>query len=689
MPSGASPRPLLSAALATVAAFSLPSSASAQGLVARLPGLGPTSFSFTNTSIVRYRGLNFDRNVHDDDFFSLTERLDIAVQAAPWRLYLRVDGYSPWNHDTTCTGATSTQCYLHSNWQPGERPFEGARDPATGEPVNPPTARRDVTLGGLLPERLNLRYRRGDFTVEAGDYYQVFGRGLALAFRKVDPIGLDTTLRGGRFEYERDRLTLRAFGGLANPQNLDPISLSIFPDPDDLLAGASLATRAGRDGDLELSAHALHADFERDTLTNRHDVVDVAGGRFDFPSLLDGALTLYGEANVLRRESRTRIQVDGDGNERFSAQRFSWGRGVYAAAQLITGRWTFLAEWKDYTNYLVAPTQLGGSAPRDVARIYSTAPSLERDDQRIFTNANTRGARVRVDYAFEGSPWILTLNSVLYGWSDHFDEGGNLVDPWDSTHGYMTSHSYFAVRRRSRPVGQQGAPSGDGGGSNASASGGAAAGSGSVGGATATRVGRGDFNLLATIGYRREFHLGTAPSVAGGEPEFHAGDVKHDSIQFDFDVAFPVGSNDSIELRVDNRFERNFVFDRITGFDAAEIFSGVRGGVALSWSHGLPLVVSASLRWDNTSRPATERLLFGDAVGGVSAWGRAPDPNNAAIDPRLPTLYPSAEVRWNFTLNNFVRVFGGMTPGGRVCSGGVCRDVPLFQGAVAELVLRI
>ncbi len=679
------------AALAALAALSVAQTAGAQGLVARLPGLGPTSFSFTNTSIVRYRGINFDRNVHDDDFFSLTERLDIAAQAAPWRLYVRVDGYSPWNHDTTCTGAAATQCYLHSNWQPGERPFEGGRDPATGDAANPPTARRDITLGGLLPERLNLRFRRGDVTVEGGDYYQVFGRGLALAFRKVDPIGLDTTLRGGRFEYERERLTLRAFGGLANPQNLDPISLSIFPDPDDLLAGASLAARAGRDGDLELSAHAVHADFERDSSTNRHDVVDIAGGRFEFPSLLDGALTLYGEANVLRRESRTQIRTDADGNERFGSQRFSWGRGVYAAAQLITGRWTILAEWKDYTNYLLAPSQLGGSAPRDVARIYSTAPSLERDDQRIFTNANTRGARVRLDYAFEGSPWILTLNSVLYGWSDHFDESGTLVDPWDSTDGYLTTHTYFAVRRRSRPVTQPGEPGAAGGGGAASGApaGGATVAASGMGGGAVTRVGRGDFNLLATAGYRREFHAGTAPTTGGAEPEFQAGDIKHESLQFDLDVAFPVGSNDSLELRVDNRFERNFVFDRITGFDAAELVTGMRGGVALSWSHGLPLVVSASLRWDNTSRPPGERLLFGDSVGGVSAWGRAPEPTNASVDPRLPTLYPSAEVRWNFTLNNFVRVFGGMTPGGRVCSGGVCRDVPLFQGAVAELVLRI
>ncbi len=100
--------------------------------------------------------------------------------------------------------------------------------------------------------------------------------------------------------------------------------------------------------------------------------------------------------------------------------------------------------------------------------------------------------------------------------------------------------------------------------------------------------------------------------------------------------------------------------------------------MALSWSHGLPLVVSAALRWDNTKRAVGQRSLDDQP------WGLA----NAGV-PLLPVLYPSLEVRWNFTINNFVRVFGGMTPGGRVCSGGVCRDVPLFQGAIAELVLRL
>ncbi|MFO0610534.1 MAG: hypothetical protein U0324_45655 [Polyangiales bacterium] len=450
MPRGGNP--LVVPALAAVCALLAPAAASAQGLVVRLPGLGPTSLSATNTTIVRFRGSNFDRNVHDDEFFSLTERLDLAAQAAPWRLYLRVDGFSPWNHDSSCSGTEADLCYLRSNWRPGS--YDGSA------PNN------YANVGNLLPERVNLRYQRSGLTVEAGDYYQVFGRGLALAFRKVDPIGLDTTLRGGRMEYERERLTLRAFAGLANPQNLDPISLTTFSDPEDLLAGASLSARAGADGDLELSGHALHADFERDPDASRQDRVDVAGLRAELPSLFDGALSFYGEANALSRVAR--LGVGGNGVQRGPTRR-SWGRGVYLAAQLVTGRWTVLAEWKDYTNYLVAPVQLGGFTPRDVGRIYSTAPSLERDDQRIFTNANTRGGRVRVDYAFPSSPWILTLNSVMYGWSDHFGNDGSLADPWDDVDGYLTTHTWFGVRRRSRPVLQ---PSGEQGGGQAAASGG-------------------------------------------------------------------------------------------------------------------------------------------------------------------------------------------------------------------------
>lgn len=645
--------------IAIVTALALaPSMAGAQGLVARLPGLGPTSFAVTSTSLLRYRHLNFDSNIHDDEFFSLTERLDLSATAAPWRLYMRVDTFTPWNQDTSCTADTASLCYLRSNYRPGSYD----------------------SLGSSLPERLSLRYQHGDVTFELGDYYQVFGRGIALSFRKVDPIGLDTALRGGRFEFEHGRLTARAFAGLSNPQNLDPISLSIFEDPTDLLVGGETTVRLGPDEDIEMSGHVVHANFERLADSRHQDNVTVMGWRISVPSLLDGNLSLYGEVDVLTRESRTGAASEDSSR---GPGIITNGRAVYGSAQLTRGAFTILAEFKDYTHYLLAPTEAGNTSPRDVARVYSQAPSLERDDQRLFSNSNVRGARVRVDYNRRGSPWILTFNSVLYGWADATDSLGTPLDPWDAEHGYITSHTYFGIRHRARvpmsaPAPRRGAeqsgPSttaqapGNAGGANITA--------GGTSGATGQRVARGDFNLLATVGYRREFHAGTAHTEPGAEPEFQAGDIKHESIQADVDIAFPVGANDSIELRVDNRFERNFTFDRLTGFDLGQLLAGVRGGVALSWSHGLPLVVSAGLRWDNTSRPVGEASL-GDQPFGMLT------PN------RLPTLYPNLEVRWNFTMSNFLRVFAGMTPGGRVCSGGVCRDVPLFQGAVAELVIRL
>lgn len=673
------PRSVAFALLSVSLSATLPSTALSQGLVARLPGLGPTAFTVTNTSLLRYRGSNFDQNLHDDHFGSFTERLDLAATSAPWRLYLRVDGFSPFNHDRSCTEDEVSLCYLRSNYRPGSS--DSTRFAASDRFL----LRSLPERLSPMPERLSLRYQRGDITAEVGDFYQVFGRGLSLAFRKVDPIGLDTTLRGGRLEIDRGRLTARAFAGYSNPQNLDPISLSIFDDPSDLLAGGSVSARVGPDEDIELSGHVVHTSFELLADQRRQDDVDIGGWRVELPSLLDGALSLYGEMNILRRASRTGRASQDDS---LPPSRTTNGRGIYVAAQLTRGRFTVLAEWKDYTHYLLAPTEASNSAPRDVARVYSSAPSLERDDQRIFTNANTRGGRVRVDYTVAPSPWIFTLNSVMYGWAETADSLGNELDPWDPSHGLITSHTYLAVRRRSRPVARpSAAPSaGDpsaparGGGAPAAAgsAGGVVPGAAGLGGASVTRVARGDFNLVASVGYRREFYAGSDRSSGALPPQWQAGDLKHESLQADFDIALPVGANDSIELRVDHRFERNYTADRLTGFDLDQLTTGARGGVALSWSHGLPLVVSASLRWDNTTRPVGQRGLGDQSLGLVSTGL-----------PLLPVLFPSMEVRWNFTLSNFIRVFGGMTPGGRVCSGGVCRDVPLFQGAVAELVLRI
>ncbi len=605
--------------------------AHAQGVVWNLPALGPTAFTFTDTTLLGFRGSDFGPNPHDWDFFFLTERLDIAVQAAPWRLYLRFDSFTPWNQDNSCSGTSASLWFVAPNYR---------------------------------PERATLRYQRGDVTAEIGDYYQVFGRGIALAFRKVDPLGLDTTLRGAHLDLDRGRMILRAFGGQANPQNLDPITLTVFPDPNDFLFGGSAGVRLGPDEDIEVSGHVVHTTYQALDVGTQ-DNLDVAGFRTELPALMDGNLSLYGEYDALRRQSTLHgVATDFPGH------------AFYASAQLIHGPWTVLAEWKDYTHYLLAPTENNNYSPQDIARQYSAAPTLERDDQRPYTNANARGGRVRVDYNMPSAPWILTFNSLWYGWANSYDTAGHQIDPWDPHQGYLTSHTYFSIRRRTRvtPNAPQDAhPAG------APTPGSAVYGASGVGSAgSVQRVSVGDYALYASVGYRREFHVGTDASASATEPpQWSAGDIQAESIQGEIDLGLPVGPNDSIDIRVDNWFQREYTFVPIpSSFNLGQLIAGARGGVALSWARGTRLVLSALLRWDNTNRGVGQASLDYMPFGMLT-------PVN------VPVLYPAGEIRWNFTSGDFVRLFGGMTPGGLVCSGGVCRDVPLFQGALMELVLRI
>ena len=73
-----------------------------------------------------------------------------------------------------------------------------------------------------------------------GDFYARFGHGLTLSLRRVDPLGLDTALRGGRLDLALGPVRVTALGGTANPQNLDPIVMRVVEQHDDLIAGAQV-----------------------------------------------------------------------------------------------------------------------------------------------------------------------------------------------------------------------------------------------------------------------------------------------------------------------------------------------------------------------------------------------------------------------------------------------------------------
>jgi hypothetical protein len=146
------------------------------------------------------------------------------------------------------------------------------------------------------------------------------------------------------------------------------------------------------------------------------------------------------------------------------------------------------------------------------------------------------------------------------------------------------------------------------------------------------------------VGLRRETYLHDPAPV-----ELAEGDLDWRVIHGEIDTTLAVGDH-SFELRLEHRFERRFLG---VGYVEYE-----RGGATLTWSVAGELLITPTLLWNSEKR-------------------------------ELATFYPGGEVRWNFIEGSFVRVFGGRTPGGRLCSGGICRDVPAFEGVLSEIVVRI
>ena len=552
-------------------ATALPGRAVAQDdLSFELPLVGRTTFSLTNTTIARFRGDNYDLNPYDDDFFSLYERIDIAFQADSLRAEARIDAFAPHTVfvDSPCTIDGDGRCYL--TWD-------------------------------VRPERLALRWEPDDWTLEAGDSQIVFGRGMALSFRKVDLLGIDTALRGGHVRLRTENVQVGVHAGVANPQNQDPLDLSIIEERNDIVAGMNLRVTAPGQLPVHVGGHALRVIFEDDPRLSgpQGRAVDVAGWSLEMPSLADGQLALYAEANGMRRSYSLA-----------DTTRVEGGHAVYASAQVQLSELTLLFEWKDYTNFLVAPTTNEASP----WRIYNAAPPVEYDGpQRLRGIGNQRGGGVRMDYAFLPGPWSFSLNSVAYGFNEE-----PLLDPWD---GVFVSHSWAQLKRRQEY------------------------------GEDIT------WSMDLTFGSRFEWLLHDLTTA-----DFFAGDLDRWVIHGRAEVTVSTGEH-SVDVVVDHRHEREIRGDQVAEFQI--------GGAAVTYSFGIPLTLTLAVRWTDFQPGLVDRRAQRDYnfLGGE--------------------LYPSLETRITFEPGTYLGLMVGQTPGGQLCSGGICRDVPPFEGIRLSFVGRI
>jgi hypothetical protein len=93
----------------------------------------------------------------------------------------------------------------------------------------------------IYPAKLWASYNAPGLEITVGDSYVQFGRGLILSMRKIDELGLDTTIRGGKFEWQSDPFAFTFVAGFANPSRVDEATgrALFLPESPPLVQGAT------------------------------------------------------------------------------------------------------------------------------------------------------------------------------------------------------------------------------------------------------------------------------------------------------------------------------------------------------------------------------------------------------------------------------------------------------------------
>ncbi len=321
-----------------------------------------------------------------------------------------------------------------------------------------PTVRRDGASrfrNSVYPAKLWASYTAPGLEVTVGDAYVQFGRGLVLSMRKLDDLGIDTTLRGAKVAWQSDPYAVTAVAGFANPSRVDEVSgRSLFatrPLAQDFRGSmplfgsdriAGIDVQAGRGGtavislqgvgvqhcapyaydsagqmvDRNVATHMFGTCAKNDTamwlgslptalgpMLNADRVI-VAGGSIDVPNL-DGLGTLYAGIAI---QNRKHGDIPGDPRAE--------GNAIYATYSGAFGRVTNTLEFKSYRNfYPIAAAIDANRAPEFINVAYSSAPTAEvvtQDSAFGFFNACVNGGRLRTDVRIRES-------LLIYGQAIH------------------------------------------------------------------------------------------------------------------------------------------------------------------------------------------------------------------------------------------------------------------------------
>lgn len=326
------------------------------GLLAASPGMraahaGDTAVRTNERLVLSYHLDNGNTDPSDDHYGSLVERLTVVGSAEALTASAQVDGEA----------------------------FYDAEDA------------RHVNNARL--ERLSAEYTLGDFTLTAGDFHKQLGRGIVLSLRKIDELGMDTTLQGGRVAWAPTDHEFELFAGRTNVSAFDTPTEYFVPEPSDVIAGGAYTFRGL--GFMNLGTYAYTQRMRLALLDSAgFDHTSASGGFVELPDLLD-AVSVYAEA-------------DWQGRKR--GERRTQGKAFYSTVDLNLGGFNALVE-----GLLIDDVQVQGSklSNSHLTFEYAQPPTLERIDQEFEPNVHVRGARARLAYGFLGGDLSPYVNVML------------------------------------------------------------------------------------------------------------------------------------------------------------------------------------------------------------------------------------------------------------------------------------
>ena len=280
------------------------------------------------------------------------------------------------------------------------------------EATTPVTLRSRYCQSPFYVEKWGLEYNGRTVEAVLGDFYVSFGRGMVLSIRKIDELGIDTTLRGGKLVYHEDRIAATMVLGVTNMQNVDEATGRTVPDyppenvflrpvpaPRDFIGGSRVEYRFF--DRVNVGLHEVGGIQAIDaTMSQRPDTFFLYGGSVDAPKLLRWLGVYLEGAGQLSTLSDARHS----------------GYALYGALTGYLGAVTLQLEVKDYVQYLPWKASVPGAFVEFAPVQYLAPPTAERVLTELQAPIfDVRGPRLRAD-------WRINDRLLVYASYAYFED---------------------------------------------------------------------------------------------------------------------------------------------------------------------------------------------------------------------------------------------------------------------------